>query len=397
MSESIAVVGASLAGLTVVRSLRARGFRGRITLIGAEPELPYERPTLSKEFLQTGEPVGLLEGHAETRSLDAEWILGQRAVGLSTGPTHVVRLDDGRDISADIVVLATGARPRRLPGFETAHYLRDLRDARRLRAALANTTRLAIVGASFLGSEIAATAHESGIEVTLIEQAPLPSIGVLGETVAAACTALHARHGVRLHTGTSVLAHRDGVLELSDGTGVPADTVVVAIGAEPETDWATADETIRSATHLHADNGFLTGPTGRTTVPGVYAIGDCARPLDPSTGRHRRTEHWHNAITQAHLAAATITGTPAPPPAVPYFWSRQYGHLLQFAGTPHPAAVPHLIDGDLSSPTFTVRYDLDHTPVAVCALDNPRLFTRHRKLLDRSICSAEGSEQRIAG
>lgn len=371
---SVAVVGASLAGLTAVRGLRERGFQGAITLIGEEPDLPYERPALSKEFLRTGEPLGLLEDHSEAERLGAEWVLGRRAVGLTAGAPHAVHLGDGRTIRADIVVLATGARPRQLPGFDGAHYLRCLEDARQLRETLARTEHLVVVGAGFIGAEVAASARGLGVEVTLVDLAPVPSREVLGDTVAAAYAAVHARNGVRLLTGVGVRSLSDNIIELTDGTRLPARSVVVGIGAVPNTEWA--------GTALHVVDGFVTDSRCRTSVPGIYAIGDCARVHDPSTDRHVRGEHWNGAIAQAHTAAAAITDTPAPAPAAPYFWSRQYGRLLQFAG--HHAPEVRVIDGELDGDSFTALYERDGSTVGVCALDNPRLFTRHRKLLDRA-------------
>ncbi|WP_067567441.1 NAD(P)/FAD-dependent oxidoreductase [Nocardia acidivorans] len=396
MTGSVAVVGASLAGLSAVRALRTRGFRGTITLIGEEPHLPYERPALSKEFLHTGEPIGLLEDHSETARLDAEWLLGRRAIGLtaatgragdspasSTAEPHLIHLDDGRTVSADTVVLATGARPRRLAGASGAHYLRNLDDARALRESLSSTERLVVIGAGFIGAEVASSAHALGVDVTLIDAAPLPAAAVLGESVAAACAMLHARNGVRLLTGARIESLRPGAVHLTDGARLPADTLVVGIGSTPNTEWACDRNPL-----LQNGDGFHTDARARTSVPGIYAIGDCARAHDPRNGTHTRGEHWHAAIAQAHIAAATITGTPPPARTAPYFWSRQYGTLLQLAGDPTAATELRIVDGALDGESFTALYEHDGVPVAVCALDNPRLFTRHRKQLDRDPASA---------
>ncbi|MFB7724665.1 NAD(P)/FAD-dependent oxidoreductase [Nocardia sp. NPDC056100] len=399
MTPSIAIVGASLAGLSALRALRARGFPGPITLIGDEPHLPYERPALSKQFLHTGQPTALLEEHSETAQLDAQWLLGHRATGFTPGariavprdnghPTaresrHSIKLKDGRTVVADIVILATGARPRRLPGVPDAHYLRDLDDAHRLRILLSGAKNLGIVGAGFIGAEVASAARGLGVEVTLIDTSAVPGSGALGETVASACAALHARNGVRLLTSARIEAVRPDAIHLVGGTRVAADAVLVGIGSLPNTEWASSGNPL-----LHSPNGFPVDDLGRTAIPGVYAIGDCARVTDPVTSGHTRSEHWHAAITQANTVAAAITGTAPPPRTAPYFWSHQYGKLLQLAGDPTAATGLRVIDGALNGESFTVLYELDDIPVAVCALDNPRLFTRHRKHLDRALAVA---------
>ncbi|MFB8007497.1 NAD(P)/FAD-dependent oxidoreductase [Nocardia sp. NPDC056000] len=424
MTPSIAIVGASLAGLSAARALRARGFPGPITLIGDEPHLPYERPALSKQFLHTGEPISLLEDHSETTALDAEWLLGHRAIDFTPGSArtdtvgatagsladrhagtwsttsgahrvdrrdehpaadgsrHVITLEGGGAVVADIVVLATGARARRFPDLPGAHYLRNLDDAARLHEMLRHTRKLAIIGAGFIGAEVAAAARELGVDVTLIDAAAVPGSGALGESVASACAALHARHGVRLLTATRIEAVLPGAVHLVDGQRVAADAVLVGIGSLPNTEWASSANPL-----LHSPNGFPVDHLGRTAIPGVYAIGDCARVADPVTGGHSRTEHWHAAIAQANTIAAEITGTAPPPRTAPYFWSHQYGKLLQLAGDPSAATGLRVIDGALDDESFTVLYELDDIPVAVCALDNPRLFTRHRKQLDRALAA----------
>ncbi|MFI1919999.1 NAD(P)/FAD-dependent oxidoreductase [Nocardia sp. NPDC020380] len=396
MTGSVAIVGASLAGLSALRALRACGFRGHITLIGEEPHLPYDRPALSKEFLHSGEPLPLLEDHSEATELDAEWLLGRRAIGLTTCP-HTIHLDDGRTVTADTVILATGARPRRLSTFPEAHYLRSLDDARQLRENLTGTTHLAVAGAGFIGAEIASSAQAMGVQVTLVDPSPTPGAHALGPVVAAACNALHAHHGVRLRTGVSIATHipatthpvpTPGMVRLTDGTTLRADTLLVGIGSTPNTEWAVPPSGNPSPPEPWCTTtGFATDTLCRTTTPGIYAIGDCAHSPDPLTARPTRTEHWTAATTQARLAAAIITGTPAPAPTAPYFWSRQYGKLLQLAGNPHAAGNVRLLEGSYEAPSFTVLYERAGVPVAVFALDNPRLFTRHRKQLDRTLRS----------
>ncbi|MEE6169989.1 MULTISPECIES: FAD-dependent oxidoreductase [unclassified Mycolicibacterium] len=383
---SIVVIGASLAGLSTVRELRSGGYEGRITVIGDEPHMPYDRPPLSKEYL-TGEPSLELAESDDIDALRAEWVLGRAAVGLTSDANggHVVTLDDGSSLSADAVVLATGARARSLPGCPAlpgVHTLRTVDDARALRSSLEKAQRLVVVGAGFIGAEVASTAAGRGIEVTVVEMSKAPLAGILGEEIAAACTALHAQNGVTLLTGVCVsgVTGEDrvtGVL-LDDGTELAADVVVVGVGAVPNTEWLTHSE-------ITIENGFRTDDSCRTEAPGVYAVGDCATSFNVHLGAHHRSEHWTNATQQARIVASAILGTPPAPHAAPYFWSKQYGRQLQFAGHRQPGDVVRFVDGDASAASFVALYERDGVATAVFSMDNPRLFTRHRKLIERQL------------
>ncbi|WP_019970749.1 NAD(P)/FAD-dependent oxidoreductase [Mycobacterium sp. 141] len=384
--KSVVVVGASLAGLSTVRELRAAGYEGPITVVGDEPHMPYDRPPLSKEYL-TGQPSIELAEPDDIDALQANWVLCRTAVGLSTDARggHTVTLDDGCMLTAEVVVLATGARARSLPGcrpLSGVHTLRTVDDARALRSSLENARRLVVVGAGFIGAEVASTAASRGIEVTVVEMSTAPLVGVLGEEVATACTALHGLNGVTLLTGVCVSGvtgeERVTGVVLDDGTELAADVVVVGVGAIPNTEWLTHSE-------ITVENGFRTDDGCRTGAPGVYAVGDCATSFNVHLGAHHRSEHWTNATQQARVVAAAILGMPQAPPAAPYFWSKQYGRQLQFAGHRQSGDIVRFIDGDPGSASFVALYERDGVATAVFAMDNPRLFTRHRKLIERQL------------
>ncbi|MEV5388601.1 FAD-dependent oxidoreductase [Streptomyces sp. NPDC052721] len=379
--RTVAVVGASLAGLTAARSLRQQGYDGRLVVIGDEPHRPYDRPPLSKEFLAgtVGEADLALERDDE--DLGAEWVLGVRATGLDR-TERAVRLADGRDIRADGVVLATGAAARALPGTDGlagVHTLRTLDDARALREDLARGGRLVVIGGGFVGAEVASTAYALGLDVTVVEAASTPLAGTLGETMGAVVSALHADHGVRLLCGVGVKGlsgeHRVDAVLLEDGRTLPADTVVVGVGARPCVDWLRGSG-------IALDNGVTCGADGRTSLAQVVAVGDCANWYDPRTGGHRRVEHWTGALERPAAAVATLLahgarepGTPRPP----YFWSDQYGVKIQFVGHAAGADSVTVEEGATGDRSFLAVYRRADEPVAVLGMNQPRLFTRWRK------------------
>jgi NADPH-dependent 2,4-dienoyl-CoA reductase/sulfur reductase-like enzyme len=379
----VAVVGASLAGLSAARSLRKRGYDGRLVVIGEELHRPYDRPPLSKEFLAgvVGEADLALESDDE--DLDAQWVLGARAVGLD-GDRRSIGLADGREIRADGVVIATGAAARRLPGtsgLAGVHVLRTLDDARALRGELAAGGRLVVIGGGFVGAEVASTAHGLGLDVTVVEAAPAPLAGPLGETMGGVVSALHADHGVRLLCGVGVKGlsgerRVEGVL-LEDGRGVPADIVVVGVGARPCVDWL-------SGSGVALDDGVTCGADGRTSLPGVVAVGDCAAWYDPQVGRHRRVEHWTGALERPDIAVAALLSSGAAEtvaPRPPYFWSDQYGVKIQFVGHAAGADSVTVEEGTTGDRSFLAVYRRAGRPVAVLGMNQPRLFTRWRKRL----------------
>ena len=379
------MVGASLAGLSAARSLRKQGYDGRLMVIGDEPHRPYDRPPLSKEFLAgtVGEADLLLEADGE--DLRAEWLLGARAVALQVdGAERVLLLDDGREVRADGVVLATGAAARNLPGTDGlagVHTLRTLDDARALRDELALGGRLVVIGGGFIGAEVASTAYALGLDVTVIEAAPTPLAGPLGETMGGIVSALHEAHGVRLLCGAGVkgLSGEDRVdaVLLEDGRTVPADIVVVGVGARPCVEWL-------EGSGVELDNGVKCGADGRTGVAGVVAVGDCASWYDPRAGFHRRVEHWTGARERPDAAVAALLSWGAAEPGVPrppYFWSDQYGVKIQFAGHAAGADSVTVEEGATDDRSFLAVYRCAGQPVAVLAMNQPRLFMRWRKQL----------------
>ncbi len=377
------MVGASLAGLSAARSLRKQGYDGRLVVIGDELHRPYDRPPLSKEFLAgtLGEADLALE--AQDEDLGAEWLLGTRATGLDRAH-RAVRLADGREVRVDGLVIATGAAARRLPGSDGlagVHVLRTLDDARALRDELARGGRLVVIGGGFIGAEVASTAYALGIDVTVVEVAPTPLAGPLGATMGGIVSGLHADHGVRLLCGVGVKGlsgeRRVNAVLLDDGRGIPADIVVVGVGARPCVEWL-------EGSGVELDNGVKCGADGRTALAGVVAVGDCANWYDPRAGAHRRVEHWTGARERPDAAVATLLAGGAVVPGVPrppYFWSDQYGVRIQFAGHAAGADSVSVEEGAVDDRNVLAVYRRAGDPVAVLGMNQPRLFTRWRKQL----------------
>ena len=387
MTRTVAVVGASLAGLSAGRALREQGFDGRVLLIGDEVHAPYDRPPLSKGFLDGGSARDDLDlAREDDAALGFEWLLGQRAVALDPRGQSV-RLADGREIRADGMVLATGARARRLPGLARpgpenlrgVHVLRTLDDAVALRSDLRAGRRLVVIGAGFIGAEVASTARGLGLDVTVVEALPVPLAGPLGPEMGRVCAALHADHGTRLLTGTGV-AGLDGdghvtAVRLLDGRSLPADVVLVGIGAQPNVEWL-------AGSGLDLSGGIATDARGAASIPGVVAAGDCAAPWSETAGRHVRFEHWTGALEQPSAAVAALLGADAAAsPRIPYFWSDQYGVRIQFAGTRGPDDKLRVVEGDVAARSFLAVYERDDAPVAVLGMNQSRLFARWRRQL----------------
>ncbi len=377
------MVGASLAGLSAARSLRKQGYDGRLVVIGDELHRPYDRPPLSKEFLAgtLGEADLALE--AQDEDLCAEWLLGTRATGLDRAD-RAVRLADGREVRVDGLVIATGAAARRLPGSDGlagVHVLRTLDDARALRDELARGGRLVVIGGGFIGAEVASTAYALGLDVTVVEVAPTPLAGPLGAAMGAIVSGLHADHGVRLLCGVGVKGlsgeRRVDAVLLEDGRSVPADIVLVGVGACPGVEWL-------AGSGVELDNGVKCGADGRTALAGVVAVGDCANWYDPRAGAHRRVEHWTGARERPEAAVATLLAGGAVAPGVPrppYFWSDQYGVRIQFAGHAAGADSVTVEEGAADDRNVLAVYRRAGDPVAVLGMNQPRLFTRWRKQL----------------
>ncbi len=389
--RQVVVVGASLAGISTARALRAQGYDGALTLVGAEPHRPYDRPPLSKEFLAASveEPELSLEMPGE--DLGITWRLGATAGSLDPART-VVRLEDGDELAADGIVLATGAAPVPLPntaGLSGVHLLRTIDDARTLREALRPGGRLVVVGGGFIGSEIASTAGQLGLEVTVVEAAELPLVLQLGPQMARVVSGLHAAHGTRLECGVGVagLVSADGSgqgpvtgVELADGRVLPADVVVVGIGARPVTAWLDGSGVELAPGH----RGVVCDAAGATSRPGVVAVGDCSAWYDESSGGPVRVEHWTSAHERGPLAAATLLGLEPPRlrgGTAPYFWSDQYGARIQFAGHARPDDEVTIEEGSAEEGSLLALYRRGGEPVAVLGIDRPRPFTRWRRAL----------------
>ena len=379
--RSVTIVGASLAGLSTARALRAQSYDGRITIVGDEVHEPYDRPPLSKDFLAgTAGLADITLSTEDDAGLDLDWRLGIRAARLDPTRRAVV-LETGEELVSDDVVLATGARARSLRGsaLVDVHTLRTLDDAIALRADLLAGGPVVVIGAGFIGAEVASTARALGLDVTVVEALPTPLAGPLGEEMGRHVAALHADHGTKLVTGVGVVGlvggSRPQAVRLADGREVPGATVVVGIGATPNVEWL-------AGSGVTVDGGVRTDARCATNIPGVYAVGDCACSHNPFAGEALRLEHWTNALQQPEVAAAGILGRPATTrPAAPYFWSDQYGVRLQFAGHRRPGDTVEVVDGDPGARSFVAVYRRGDRAVAVLALNQPRLFGRLRRQL----------------
>ncbi len=382
------IVGAGLAGVTVARQLRAAGYQAPVTLLSEEDQAPYDRPPLSKAMLSGNGPgrVDLLTAD-EARDGDLELRHGQTAVSLDPRACVVHVRDDGGTTHAmpfEHCVIATGSRARRLAGLPVVggvHYLRSMSDAQALRSSLDRGGRLAVVGAGFIGLEVASAAWERGISVTVVEREPMPLTRVLGRDAGYLARDLHVSHGVDLRCGSGLArllvesgpSGRERVvgLELTDGTEVPADVVVLGAGAVPNVEWL-------DGSGLEVDDGVICDGHGRAGVDRVWAAGDVARWPNAVTGLHVRVEQWQSALDQATIVAHNIAHPDALRTwdSVPYFWSDQFGRKIQFCG--HPG------DGSrvLSTPSGpVVAFGCDELLTGVLTIGQPRVLARARRLV----------------
>jgi NADPH-dependent 2,4-dienoyl-CoA reductase/sulfur reductase-like enzyme len=417
--QHLVVVGASLAGLRAVDGARRAGFTGPVTLIGAEPHLPYDRPPLSKAFLAPGpEPAAptLRTEQVLREELGVRLVLGAPATALDIDGRAV--LVGQRAYPYTSAVLATGSLARRLPGtgaMAGVYSLRTLDDARRIRAAMDAGARVVVVGAGFIGSEVASAARARGLAVTVVEQLPTPLAHALGEPVGQAVAALHRRGGAELRCGVGVSAllcdsgpgdggPGDGgagdngagggqvrAVALADGAELLADLVVVGAGALPSTAWLDGSGLALDA-GAGAAGGVLCDETLHTGAPGVYAAGDVASWRHPVFGRPLRVEHWTNAAEQG-MAAGRNAVEPAgatPFSAVPYFWSDLYGSRVQLVGL--PTAEVQVVDGAIDGDYLVALYrDGDRLSGAV-TLNGPAEVLRYRPLIQRGASWADGLE-----
>jgi 3-phenylpropionate/trans-cinnamate dioxygenase ferredoxin reductase subunit len=351
------IVGAGLAGAKAAEALRDQGFDGSVTLVGAETHRPYERPPLSKDYLA---------GKADHDSVfvhDAGWY-GEHAVDLRTGvaatavdlAAHRVDLADGTGLAYDKLLLATGSSPRTLPDVHGVHYLRDLEDSDRLKKVIATGGHLVIIGAGWLGLEVAAAARQAGSRVTVLETLALPLLRVLGPEIAQVFADLHTAHGVDLRFGVRVEEIRDGMVRLADGTRFDADAVLVAIGATPNVGLA-------QEAGLAVRDGIVVDANLRTSDPDVFAVGDVANAHYPVLDRHLRVEHWATALNQPATAAAGMLGVDARYDELPYFFTDQYDLGMEYLGH-GDGADQVVVRGDLAAREFVAFWLRDRRVLA---------------------------------
>jgi 3-phenylpropionate/trans-cinnamate dioxygenase ferredoxin reductase subunit len=333
-SAPIVIVGASLTGAKAAESLRTEGFEGPITLIGEDPERPYERPPLSKEYLQGKSEREKVFVHADGfyREQDIELRAGTTVSSIDP-VRHEVVVEDGERFPYAQLLVATGSSPRRLavPGadLDGVLYLRTLADCDALADALEHSDSLVVIGAGWIGSEVAASARQLGVSVTMIDPADLPLQHVLGDEVGAIYRDLHRSHGVdlRLDVGVDSLRGGDRVdeVDLTDGTRIPAEVVVVGVGALPRVELA-------AAAGLTVDNGIVVDANLQANLPDVFAAGDVASAFHPLYHTHLRVEHWANALNQGLAVGKNLAGVPTPYDRVPYFYSDQYDLSMEYSG-----------------------------------------------------------------
>jgi 3-phenylpropionate/trans-cinnamate dioxygenase ferredoxin reductase subunit len=369
------LVGGGVAAAATAAGLRRRGFDGDIVLVAEEPELPYERPPLSKEFL-TGAAVVPARQEQWYADNDVALFLGNRATALDLD-ARTVRLAGGEDLSYDALVLATGMRPRRLAGFDgdRVHHLRTVGDAHRLRAELGAAEHLVILGAGFIGCEVAASAVALGKQVTIFEPERAPLARALGARVGAALLDVHRSRGVDVRAGEyveSMTRTAAGLALVSNlGHRVECDLVLVGVGALPNTELA-------AAAGIAVDDGILVDEYGRTSAPDVYAVGDVAAQLHH--GRRIRVEHHDNALRQGRNVAVNLTGEARPHTDAHWFWSDQYDHKLHSAG--HPRDLDDLvIRGSVEELRFAAFSLTDGRIDAVIALNAPGDVLAVRRVL----------------
>jgi 3-phenylpropionate/trans-cinnamate dioxygenase ferredoxin reductase subunit len=381
--ESIVVVGASLAGLRCAEALRRQGYAGRLSLVGAEDRIPYDRPPLSKEVLRgTRDEASLALAKPEAlAALGLDLRLGRAAASLDLAAKAVV-LADGERLGFDGLVIATGASPRSLPktpALAGIHLLRTLDDCLRLRGELARGPRVAVVGAGFIGAEVAASCRQRGLEVTLIETLPFPLGAAVPAAIGETLAAIHRDAGVTLRCGVRVAGFAgsgrvEGV-RLEDGSLIPAEVVVVGIGVAPETRWL-------EGSGLPLGNGVLCDETLAAGAPGVVAAGDVARWHNPLFGESMRVEHWTNAVEQGVAAAERLLAGPAagkPFAPVPFVWSDQYDRKIQMAGLMGPRDEMRVVHGTLEARCFVALFGRAGRLVGALAMNRPRQLVGCRK------------------
>lgn len=383
--DPLVVVGASLSGLRAVEAARAGGYTGRIILVGAEPHLPYDRPPLSKQFLQPDSLPDHLASEEVLRDvLGVDLRLSSVATDLDPDARTVTV--NGEQLSYSSLVIATGAVPRTLPfagGLTGVVTLRTLDDAIDLRERLSSGKRVVIIGAGFIGSEIASSAKAKGADVVILEAAPAPLVRALGEEVGRAVSSLHERNGVRLLLSAQVEGLDSNVgavvgVRLASREVIPADVVVIGVGAAPATAWLRSSGILLS----DLDGGVICDEFLRTTAPGVYAAGDVAHFPNVIMDGSMRLENWTNAADQGRQAARNALWPEAAKPyeTVPYFWSDWYGHRIQFVGSAVADEV-RFVSGSSDDDRWVALYRQGDRIIGAATVNEPRRTMKYRRMI----------------
>ena len=381
--DGIVIAGGGLAGQRCAESLRRGGYERAIRIVCSEPRRPYDRPPLSKELLTDRACDDRLpyrpERWYEDQSVDL--LLGVSAAALDPG-AHRLTLSDGAKLRYERLLICTGSRPRTLPllaGYPNVSVLRTVDDARELRVVLGGRPRLAVIGAGFIGLEIAATARRLGAEVTVVEAAAFPLSGLLGPRLGSWFAKLHRAEGVDLRTGVTVDRVRSNGtirdLRLSDGSVVAVDHVLVGAGVEPDVAWL-ADS------GLDARHGVPIDANGRTAVEDVFAAGDAAATFDSACGRYRSGSHWEAAARQGARVGRAMLGFDSGPTPISSFWTDQYGLRIQYVGNARRGDSIE-IDGDPNGLDFTAIFTRDGRAVAALLVNRPRALPATRELIEK--------------
>jgi len=382
MSGAFVIVGASLAGGGAAATLRQEGFDGRVVLIGAEPQPPYERPPLSKEYLRGESPFerALVQPHGFYDENGIETRFGVRAARVDAAG-KAVELDDGERVAYEKLLVATGGRNRSFPipglDLEGIYSLRTVADSDGIRAEIAPGRKAVVVGMGFIGSEVAASLRQSGVDVVVIDRNEVPLRRVLGEEVGRVMEEIHRDHGTTMIFEDTVAAFEgDGRVErVTTGRGhrIECDFVVVGLGVEPVTD-------LLAGTGVEIDNGVVVDEYCRTGVEGIYAAGDVANHYHPVFGRRIRVEHWQNALKQGPAAARNMLEKGEPYDEIPWFWSDQYEHNLQYAGF-HTEWDELVVRGSMEERNFVAFYRKDRRILAAVAVNRGKDLRRSMPLI----------------
>jgi NADPH-dependent 2,4-dienoyl-CoA reductase/sulfur reductase-like enzyme len=381
-ARGVVIAGGGLAAQRCAERLRRRGFEGPIRMVCDEAVRPYDRPPLSKELLAGQDRPLSFRDHDWYADNDVTLLLGERAAGLNPA-AQLLELESGEALGYDQLLIATGAAPRMIPAanrFENAFALRTLADAEALRSQLTPGARLAIVGAGFIGLEVASTARKLGVHVEIVEAADTPLSAILGPRLGLWFAEMHADEGVSLSLSTAVSEFRgNGRVEelvLSDERVLQCDALVVAIGVAPALDWLEGSPL--------DPRGIPVDAAGRTSLPKVYAAGDAARPWEPALGSYVRSEHWEAAAAQGAAAADAMLGLEPAARAPASFWSDQYGVRIQYLG--HAALADSVaIEGDPEARDFTALFTRRGKPVAALLAGRPRALAEIRRLIAKEL------------